>query len=326
MAFPILGSPQPQFLDASGNTYASGTLSVLDPSDDTNKKYYPTASDADADTNSSTGDITLNSSGGITNALFGIDDQTYKLVLKDSTGSTIWTETDIRLPTRLPTLYGKTAQTLTDAGGVTVTESTTFVVTTTASAITLADGVENQEKFIVMKTLSGTATLTPTNLSNGTTLVFDKVGHSAHLVFIDASWNFIGGTAKLDGYSGKFESVTSFTNTLLASESGTTYFLNSAGGGSTALPAPSLGLNFKFIVATAPTTAYTIDTNSGSNIMHGTFLDIVGELVYATARDKISFVANTSLVGDNCAVVSDGTSWFYTAFGGADGSIITGQT
>ena len=195
MAFPILGSPKPQFLDSSGDPYASGTLSVLEPTDDSNKTYYPTADDADAGTNGASGDITLNSSGSPTNALFGVDDQKYKLVLKDSSGSTIWTVDDIRLPVRTPTLYGKTAQTLTDAGAVTLTESTTFLVTTGAAAITLADGVENQEKFIVMKTDGGAATLTPTNFSNGTTVVFDDVGDSAHLIFIDGSWNWIGGTA-----------------------------------------------------------------------------------------------------------------------------------
>jgi hypothetical protein len=60
--------------------------------------------------------------------------------------------------------------------------------------------------------------------------------------------------------------------------------------------------------------------------MHGTHLDIVGEMVYGTARDILSFVANTSLVGDSCSVVSDGTSWFYEAYSGADGGITTGQT
>ena len=199
MSFPILGSPKPQFLDAPGDTYSSGTLSVLEPADDTNKTYYPTADDADADTNGSTGDITLNSSGVPTNALFGIDDQKYKLVLKDSAGATIWTVDDIRLPTRLPTLYGKTAQTLTDAGAVTVTESATFLVTTTNSAITLADGVENQEKLIVMKTESGVATLTPSNFANGTTVIFDDVGDSAHLAFLNSAWHFMGGSATVIG-------------------------------------------------------------------------------------------------------------------------------
>ena len=211
MSFPILGSPKPQFLDTSGDPYDAGTLSVLEPTDDTNKAYYPTADDADADTNSASGDLTLDSRGGPTNGLYGIDDQKYKLVLKDSDGTTIWTEDDIRLPTRLPTLYGKTAQTLTDAGAVTVTESTTFVVTTTASALTLVDGEENQHKFIVMSTDGGAATLTPSNLGNGTTIIFNNVGDSADLVFVNSAWHFMGGSATVTGYGP--ETAVTFTST-----------------------------------------------------------------------------------------------------------------
>ena len=201
MSFPILGSPQPQFIDSSGSPYASGTLSVLEPTNDTNKTYYPTADDADAGTNGASGDITLDARGAPTTGIYGIDDQKYKLVLRDVNAATIWSEDDIRLPTRLPTLYGKTAQTLTDAGAVTLTESATFLVTTGAAAITLADGVENQEKFIVMITDGGEATLTPANFSNGTTVVFNDVGDSAHLVFINGAWNWLGGTATGSGLS-----------------------------------------------------------------------------------------------------------------------------
>jgi hypothetical protein len=60
--------------------------------------------------------------------------------------------------------------------------------------------------------------------------------------------------------------------------------------------------------------------------MDGTVLDIVGELVYAADRDVITFVASTCVSGDWVEVVSDGSSWFYTAFSGANGGITTGQT
>lgn len=94
-------------------------------------------------------------------------------------------------------LYGGTAQTLTGAGAVNVTSSITHVVTTGADALTLADGVEGQRKFIVMKTDGGDGTLTPTNLGNGTTITFDDVGDSADLLFTNAAWHFMGGTATL---------------------------------------------------------------------------------------------------------------------------------
>lgn len=124
----------------------------------------------------------------------------------------------------------------------------------------------------------------------------------------------------------KSEIVQAFTNTLTALESGRTYFLDLAAGGSTVLPAPELGLSYKFIVTTAPTTAYTIDTNGGDNIMYGTYIDIVGELVYFSAQDILSFVASTSVIGDRVKVESDGTNWYCKAISGADGGITTGQT
>lgn len=97
----------------------------------------------------------------------------------------------------LPLVFNQTPQTLTGAGAVDVTSSITLLVTNAANALTLADGSEGQEKFIVMKTNGGTGTLTPTNLKNGSTLTFDSVGDSAHLVFIDGAWVFMGGTSTL---------------------------------------------------------------------------------------------------------------------------------
>uniref|UniRef100_A0A6H1ZHU5 Putative tail fiber protein n=1 Tax=viral metagenome TaxID=1070528 RepID=A0A6H1ZHU5_9ZZZZ len=93
--------------------------------------------------------------------------------------------------------YSKTAQTLTGAGAVDIITPITWLVTGAADALTLADGAEGQEKFIVMKTYGGIGTLTPTNLGNGTTITFDAVGDSAHLLFTNAAWHFMGGSATL---------------------------------------------------------------------------------------------------------------------------------
>jgi hypothetical protein len=102
--------------------------------------------------------------------------------------------------------------------------------------------------------------------------------------------------------------------------------LNLAGGFTSTLPAPAAGLKYTFIVATAPTTAYIITTDSGDNILEGTFLDIVGELEPISAQDTFNFVASTSLVGDSLEVESDGTSWFCMAFSKADGGITVSVT
>lgn len=93
--------------------------------------------------------------------------------------------------------YSLTPETRTGAGAVSVTNPITWIVSTGANALTLADGEEGQRKFIIMKTDGGDATLTPTNLGNGTTITFDDVGDSADLLFTNGEWYFMGGTATL---------------------------------------------------------------------------------------------------------------------------------
>ncbi len=93
--------------------------------------------------------------------------------------------------------YGVTAQTLSGAGAVDIVTPITWIVTTGADALTLADGAEGQVKYVVMKTDGGDGTLTPSNLGNGTTLTFDDAGDSAHLLFTNAAWYYMGGTATL---------------------------------------------------------------------------------------------------------------------------------
>lgn len=79
-------------------------------------------------------------------------------------------------------------QTLTGAGAVDVTSFATNVITTGANALTLADGVQGQLKFIVMTAFVGNGTLTPTNLGGGTTLTFNAVADSVLLQFISTKW------------------------------------------------------------------------------------------------------------------------------------------
>ncbi len=89
--------------------------------------------------------------------------------------------------------FSETPQTLTGPGAVDVTSAITWVVTTGADALTLADGVEGQTKMIVMKTDGGNGTLTPSNFAQGTTITFDAVGDSVSLLFTNAGWHVMGG-------------------------------------------------------------------------------------------------------------------------------------
>lgn len=73
----------------------------------------------------------------------------------------------------------------------------TTITTTGAATPTLADGVEGQQRMFVMVVDAGDATLTPTNLGNGTTVTFNDVGDTALLYFTGGNWYFMGGTATL---------------------------------------------------------------------------------------------------------------------------------
>lgn len=94
-------------------------------------------------------------------------------------------------------LLDGTPQALSGPGAIDPAEPITLLTTTGADALTLADGVDPQLKIIIMAVDGGPGTLTPDNLSNGTSITFDDVGDSALLVFANGSWNFIGGTATL---------------------------------------------------------------------------------------------------------------------------------
>ena len=84
-------------------------------------------------------------------------------------------------------VFGLT-QLLTGAGAVDVVSAITEIVTTGAQALTLADGVEGQLKFLVMKTDGGDGTLTPTNFGSGSTLTFNTAGDAAICLFTNGAW------------------------------------------------------------------------------------------------------------------------------------------
>ena len=87
-------------------------------------------------------------------------------------------------------VFGLT-QSLSGAGAVDVVSAITEVTTTGANALTLADGVEGQLKFIVMITDGGDGTLTPTNFGSGSTITFNDAGDTATLLFTNSKYYLI---------------------------------------------------------------------------------------------------------------------------------------
>ena len=82
-------------------------------------------------------------------------------------------------------------QSLSGAGAVDVVSAITEITTTGANALTFADGVEGQIKFLVMITDGGDGTLTPTNFASGSTITFNDVGDTAFLLFTNSKWQLI---------------------------------------------------------------------------------------------------------------------------------------
>ena len=98
MAFAILGSPKPSFFDSNGDPLVSGTLTISDPDTDLPKASYPTLADADAQSNANSNPLTLDSRGEPSTSLFGRNGNSYKVILKDSAGTTVWTIAKLTLP------------------------------------------------------------------------------------------------------------------------------------------------------------------------------------------------------------------------------------
>lgn len=125
--------------------------------------------------------------------------------------------------------------------------------------------------------------------------------------------------------------VVTETNVITASESGKTFFLDAVAGFLSTLPAPAAGLEYTFIVKTAPTSnGYTIATNAGADIIVIT----VNELETDTGddgpsddnADLITFVANVALQGDRIDFKCDGTNWYAMGQTIADGAVTTATT
>lgn len=110
--------------------------------------------------------------------------------------------------------------------------------------------------------------------------------------------------------------VVTATNVIAASESGKTFYLDAVAGFESTLPTAALGLMFKFIVKTSPTSnGYTI-TGSPADKIYGIVAASGAETeangVAAAAADNIILVANQSIIGDFLEFHADATNWYVT--------------
>lgn len=85
------------------------------------------------------------------------------------------------------------AQSLSGAGAVNITDAFTSLTTTGASqALTLANGSVGEVKVIVHTVDGGSAVLTPTTKIGFTTITFTAVGDAVTLIYTSAGWAVIG--------------------------------------------------------------------------------------------------------------------------------------
>lgn len=125
--------------------------------------------------------------------------------------------------------------------------------------------------------------------------------------------------------------VLTIAKTLVAADSGKTYFLATAAGFAVTLPAPAIGLNYKFFIQVAPSGNYTIVTpGSPDQILAGQIYASSGgdedsETAFTATTVNFIAAAGAGKIGDSADIWSDGTSWYARGFcDTAGGMTITG--
>lgn len=147
MAAPILGTPAPQFLDSNGNPLVGGFVYVYEADITTPQDSFPTADDADADTNPNANPVVIDSNG-YANGLWGQDGLVYAISVRNSAGVVQWTATDIAI---------NRAASTTQSGMV---ELATTAEARAATSTTLAVTPQNLRAFsqVVLEALTGAGT------------------------------------------------------------------------------------------------------------------------------------------------------------------------
>jgi hypothetical protein len=99
-----------------------------------------------------------------------------------------------------PVLLPGTAQALSGAGAIAVTQHKTNWTTTGVDAGTLADGtIIGQVKVIQLIVDGGDGTLTPANFADGATITFADAGDTAELIWDGSDWNVLDLYNRADG-------------------------------------------------------------------------------------------------------------------------------
>lgn len=107
--------------------------------------------------------------------------------------------------------------------------------------------------------------------------------------------------------------------TLSEVDSGKTIFLNLATGFAVTLPKVKTGLNFKFVVKTAPVGgSYTVNAQAQNQMFGQIYTSDVNSEVDADfniyAAQTFTFTDSIAVAGDSVEMISDGTYWYVKGF------------
>lgn len=86
-------------------------------------------------------------------------------------------------------------QTISGPGAINLTTLYTELTTTGADAFSLANGAAGQIKIITLLVEGGTATITPTTFSNGTSITMDAANDSVTMIYGTNGWQIIAAQA-----------------------------------------------------------------------------------------------------------------------------------
>jgi len=193
------------------------------------------------------------------------------------------------------------------------------LVTANASELNIMDGVTAtaaELNYLDIASLGTGVASKAVVLDSGDDYTWPAAGVLTYGVLADASTTLGATAAELNMAADNSANAVVITAdpTITAADSGKTFFLNNATGFDTALPAPALGLRFRFIVgATAPTSGnHTLTTASNATVIFGSFSTAADGTAcgIGATEDTISFVASTAITGDMVDIISDGTNWY----------------
>jgi len=110
------------------------------------------------------------------------------------------------------------------------------------------------------------------------------------------------------------------SGTISANESGCVFMLTTSAAGDITmnLPAPQIGLNYKFIVHAVANAHNVVITATGA-LVNG-YLMGAATIVLCTAKTSVTIVQADALLGDSITYQSDGISWFVQGYAQVAGS------